>query len=486
MAMFPRTLAAAIALGLGVVPVWAQAQDTTTSQDSLTDLRDEIRRAEQRLESLNQRLDALERAQGRTPPPRATAQTPTPGQTPGLTAAQSPPNVAAGAPSILPPRDSVSDPSIAASRENSLASPTDPELKGFIAIPGTETMIRIGGYAKLDAIATNRPAGDDDQFITSEFPVDGVHRDTPNFNIHAKQTRFSIEARRPTTRGVLRFYLENDFFGSADGYEFRLRHAYGQLGNTYAGYGYSSFMDPDSLPNTLDFEGPGSAPYLTVAGIHHIFSMGKGNTLTLAAEAPQSQIYNLVGDDIAVERLPDVTLAARMERGWGHLQLSGVARSVGYDGDNELGEDLLGGGLQLSGSINANENNLWVFGMVAGKGIARYTTDIGGSGYDAAIGPDGDLVLLTSYGGFFGYTHNWNQDWSSNLVFGQLNLSNNDDVLAGDAFKRSRYSALNLLWSPSPTWTMGVELLFGQLLLQDGRDADVMRLQGSVQYSFVK
>ncbi len=51
-------------------------------------------------------------------------------------------------------------------------------------------------------------------------------------------------ARRPTTHGNLRFYLENDFFGSSEGYEFRLRHAYGQLGNTYAGYGYSSFIGP--------------------------------------------------------------------------------------------------------------------------------------------------------------------------------------------------------------------------------------------------
>ena len=118
---------------------------------------------------------------------------------------------------VLPQRESVADPSTAASRPDSAAGPTDPDLKGFFAIPGTDTVIRIGGYAKLDAIADSRAAGDEDQFIPSSMPVGGSHRDVSNFNIHAKQTRFSFEARRPTTHGNLRFYLENDFFGSSEG-----------------------------------------------------------------------------------------------------------------------------------------------------------------------------------------------------------------------------------------------------------------------------
>ena len=52
--------------------------------------------------------------------------------------------------------------------------------------------------------------------------------------------------------------------------------------------------------------------------------------------------------------------------------------------------------------------------------------------------------------------------------------------------QRSRYAALNLLWSPAPSWTMGMELLYGQQQLQNGRDADTLRLQGSLQYNFIK
>ncbi|WP_315386252.1 DcaP family trimeric outer membrane transporter [uncultured Stenotrophomonas sp.] len=456
------------------------------AQDSAEALRQDIRTLRQTLQSMEQRLDALERAEGRAPAatPEVIAVAPT-AIAPGATLSQAASTKVPGTgQAILPPRDSVGDPSTAASRPDSAAGPTDPELKGFFAIPNTDTLIRIGGYAKLDAIVDTRAAGDEDQFVTSTIPVGSAHRDTSNFNLHAKQTRFSFEARRPTSRGNLRFYLENDFFGSSDGYEFRLRHAYGQLGNTYAGYGYATFMDADSLPDTLDFAGPGGAGYLLVAGVHHSFEMGKGNTLTLAAEDPDSQLAGTTDDTVAVNRLPDVTVAARMERDWGHLQLGGVARSLGYDGD-QRDERRFGGGVQLSGSASVGEQDLVLFGLLGGKGMSRYTADLTGSGLDAVIGLDGRLHALSLQGGFVGYTHYWSPMWRSNLVYGQLSMDRND-ALAADAFKQSQYGVFNLIWSPAPSWTMGMEVLYGQLEQQNGERADTVRVQGSLQYNFIK
>lgn len=472
-----RSAAVAAAVPLILVSGLAAAQDTVQS------LRAEIGRVEQTLQSLNARLDALEGKPATMP--AATAQPAVAAATPVAAASGMPaPGTPPGYHSVLPPRESVGDPSNAASRADDTVSPTDPELKGFFAIPGTDTMIRLGGYAKLDAIADTRAAGDQEQFITSSIPIGSPNRDTSNFEVHAKQTRFSFEARRPTSRGNLRFYLENDFFGSSDSYQFRLRHAYGQLGNTYAGYGYSTFMDADSLPDTLDFAGPGGAAYLLVAGMHHSFSMGKGNTLTLGAENPESELDANGREVVGVDQVPDISLVARMERDWGHLQLGAVARSLGYDSATEK-EKTYGGGLSFSGSVSLPERDLVLFGLLGGKGMARYTADLTGSGFDAAIAEDGDLRALPIYGGFVGYTHYWSQMWRSNLVYGELYLDD-DNVLAADAFKRSRYGALNLIWSPAPSWTMGMELLYGQLEQQDGRSADTMRVQGSLQYNFIK
>ncbi len=463
---------------LAITPAYAQQGDAEDAQA----LRREMAAMRQALERMQQRLDRLE--QRDAAPVQATA---APAMAPMASAAPSDvihrTQVPGVAQPVLPQRDSVADPSTAASRPDSAAGPTDPDLKGFFAIPGTDTVIRIGGYAKLDAIADSRAAGED-QFIPSSMPVGGSHRDVSNFNIHAKQTRFSFEARRPTTHGNLRFYLENDFFGSSDGYEFRLRHAYGQLGNTYAGYGYSSFMDPDSLPDTLDFAGPGGAGYLLVAGIHHSFTMGKGNTLTVAAEDPKTELAGASDERAAVNRLPDVTVTARMERDWGHLQVGAVARSLAYDGDGER-DRRMAGGLQLSGSASVGERDLLLFGALGGRGLSRYTADLTGSGLDAVVGADGRLDALDLHGGFVGYTHYWSELWRSNLIFGQLTLERNA-ALAADAFRQSRYGVFNLIWSPAPSWTMGMELLYGRLEQQGGARGDTVRVQGSLQYNFIK
>lgn len=471
---------------LAITPAHAQPRDVEDAQA----LRREIATMRQALEGMQQRLDRLEQRDTTTESAQAqmSAAPVAPGAATAVTPATSDvihrTQVPGVAQPVLPQRESVADPSTAASRPDSAAGPTDPDLKGFFAIPGTDTMIRIGGYAKLDAIADSRAAGDEDQFIPSSMPVGGSHRDVSNFNIHAKQTRFSFEARRPTTHGNLRFYLENDFFGSSDGYEFRLRHAYGQLGNTYAGYGYSSFMDPDSLPDTLDFAGPGGAGYLLVAGIHHSFAMSKGNTLTVAAEDPKTELAGATEERAAVNRLPDVTVTARMERDWGHLQLGAVARSLGYDGDGER-DRRMAGGLQLSGSASMGERDLLLFGALGGRGLSRYTADLTGSGLDAVVGADGRLDALDLHGGFVGYTHYWSELWRSNLIFGQLTLERNA-ALAADAFRQSRYGVFNLIWSPAPSWTMGMELLYGRLEQQGGARGDTVRVQGSLQYNFIK
>ncbi len=101
------------------------------------------------------------------------------------------------------------------------------------------------------------------------------------------------------------------------------------------------------------------------------------------------------------------------------------------------------------------------------------------------VGADGRLAALDLHGGFVGYTHYWSALWRSNLIFGQLTLERNA-ALAADAFRQSRYGVFNLIWSPAPSWTMGMELLYGRLEQQGGARGDTVRVQGSLQYNFIK
>ena len=394
--------------------------------------------------------------------------------------------------SPLPPQQSVSEDQDSASRIDNEAPPTDPTLKGFIQIPGTETIARIGGYAKLDMIYDTHSIGSPDAFATAAIPVPAPHDNSGNFNLQARQTRFSLDIRRPTIFDeTLRFYFENDFYGGGNGqYGFRLRQAYGQLGNTYAGFGWSSFTDVDAIPDTLDFAGPNSVIATRRAGIHQFFHLGETSSLTLAAEQPVSEIRS-IDPSVNVhgtQHAPDVIVAARTEQSWGHLQLGGVVRQLGYS-DYVESQRMVTGGAQLTGSFKvgsfASYNDLLMFGLNWGKGIARYLNDLGGANLDAVVGEDGKLHVLTEWGAYAGYTHYWSESWRSNLVYGVLRMPHSSLLTAGD-FHDSHYGAANLLWTPVPTLTVGLELLHGRLEVQDNRYNTDTRIQGSLQYSFIR
>jgi len=389
-------------------------------------------------------------------------------------------------------RQSVSDNPTGASRIDNEAPPTDPELKGFIQIPDSLTKLRLGGYTKLDAIYDFNTIGNNEQFVVPSIPVPRPPYDTGNFNLHARQTRFSLEVRHPTIFDQsMRFYLESDLYGGSSGqYQLRLRQAFGQLGNTYAGYGYSALMDVDSLPDTLDFAGPGAAVFLLQPSIHQAFHVGKTGSITLSVERPASEISTSVpGESVrGTQHLPDAVIAARTEHPWGHLQLSGVLRQVGYDNGVQTDRSTAGG-VVLGGAWNlqpdANRTDLLVFSGLWGKGIAHFNSELGGSDLDAVVDSSGNVHPLESWGAYAGYTHYWNPDWRSNLVYGQNHVQESP-WLATTAFRQSSYTATNLIWSPVPTLTMGMELIYGIYELQNGSSNHSTRIQGSLQYNFIR
>lgn len=242
---------------------------------------------------------------GRTPP--------APPQTPEAPrSAPSGARVASGAsslgvmPSPLPGRETIGDRITGASRPDNESPPNDPELKGFIPIPGTETAVRIGGFAKVDLIYDPRFVGDRDQFAVPSIPF--VNKARNRADVSARATRFSLEIRRPSTLGNLRFYVENDFYGDGTDYSFHLNHAYGQVGNTYGGYGYSALVDADALPDTLDNWGPGGAIFVRQASVRQSFKVARGTHLTLSLEQPDTDL-SLADDQTGAETMPMSSLS---------------------------------------------------------------------------------------------------------------------------------------------------------------------------------
>ncbi|PPU75397.1 hypothetical protein XcuCFBP2542_14380 [Xanthomonas cucurbitae] len=395
----------------------------------------------------------------------------------GARSADAPAPVAA---SVLPPRETFGDELTGVARPNTAAPPNDPALRGFVPIPGTDTRIRLGGFAKLNAMHDFDPAGNPDRWATSSLPIDaGAGR---NSNLDASATRFSFEVRRPSSLGPLRFYLENDFYGGAGVIGFRLRQAHAQVGNTYAGYGYSAFTDSDAFPETLDDAGPGSESLRRVAAVRQFWKVGDAVTASLSIEDPESDLAVPAGG-AAEQPLPDLVAGLRREGGWGHLQGALLARRLAYR--MPQGEyAATATGFHLSGQRHFGLHVLTA-SLVYGEGVSRYINDIGGRRLDAVVADDGSVHPLGLSAGHLGYTYHWPGGWRSNLVFGRLLLEAHPQ-LPRDAFRASTYGAANLILQASPTFSWGIEALYGTQTVQDGRDADAFRIQGSIKYDFVR
>jgi hypothetical protein len=459
------------ALPLAGLPGWAAEVDPRDA---------EIARLRDRLEQAIARIEALEAE--RRPAAAPAPVTPTPSSTPVAPAAELRPAalVLVIERSALPAHHTFDEDEQDAARANNELPPGVPGPEGFFLLPGTSTWLRLGGYAKVDGMFDSDDAGYSDMFITSTIPVGGQGGQS-SFNMHARQSRFTLEARRETSLGSLRILLQNDFFGPGGSYGYNLRHAWGQLGNTYAGYGWSAFMDLDSGPDTLDFAGPGVVPFGRVTSIRQYVPLGSGNQLIFAAEHAPPEITSVIGGARSRTTAPSLVAVMRHEGGAGHLQASTMLRQLAYEG-SAGSDEAMAGGLALSGSWGGGSGYL-TGGLIGGRGIAAYIGDLLGLGLDGVVDTSGSLDALDEWGGWIGYTHPWNADWRSTLTGGRLYLERNAS-LSQQAFRRSDYLAANLIYSPSSSWSWGVEVLYGALESQGGDEGDVMRLQASLKYDF--
>src|SRR3954468_4854445 len=74
-----------------------------------------------------------------------------------------------------------------------------------------------------------------------------------------RQSRLGVRTSTPTNLGDLKTIFEFELFGTgvdSGQTTFRLRHAWGELGQFGAGQYWSPFTDPDAFPNSLEYWGP--------------------------------------------------------------------------------------------------------------------------------------------------------------------------------------------------------------------------------------
>jgi len=347
---------------------------------------------------------------------------------------------------------------------------------------------KIGGRVLLDVIQDFNPIANEDSFDTRTIPIDGGDR--KNSNLNAKETRLSLDIRGPAEGHELRMYIEGDFYGS--GTTFRMRHAYGTWRWMLAGQTWSTFMDEDNIPRTIDFESP-TAMAIVRQGQFRVTKTFGSFLWAVAVEDNKSNI--IVPENVpgaAEFPFPDLATRFRWTRSNGHIQASAFTGAARFrpsgpnpdptDRDRDLDPDtvpLWGTLLSINFTTVGRDT---AYGMVTyGSGIGRYR-----GGLTAAPDFDDRLHPVTGIAVMAGYEHFWSPRWSTDAVYSTAR-ADPEPFYTAQVNKQLDYAALNLLyWFLGPRGWMGIEYLWGKRVVFDAApdSGTANRLQYAVRFNF--
>ena len=309
-----------------------------------------------------------------------------------------------------------------------------------------------------------------------------------------RQTRVGLNTVTQTDLGELQGKLEFELYGvgSDEGKTTpRLRHAYFELGEFLAGQTWSNFMDIDVFPNSIEYWGPPGMVFWRNIQLRWTPMRDKNSSFSIALEEPTAAVDQGKGSPIdptldysGKNDLPDLTARWRTSGDWGHAQVAGILRSVGYE-SNAAGGDPSGSetgyGINLSGNLKAGTKGVVKAQLAYGEAIASYFND---GGIDlGSTGTGTSAETLAILGWLLFYDHSWSDKWSSSVGWGGVDQDNSDGQ-TDDAFTGSQYGLVNLLHYPVKQVMVGGELQYGEYELKDGKTLDDTRVQFSAKYMF--
>ncbi len=381
------------------------------------------------------------------------------------------------------------------------------DAPGSFKIAATNTTLKFYGYVQLDTTydITGRVSDIEDfdwATILAAQPLDDsptrLHHPTRLY-MTMRTSRVGFTTTTPSGVGDIGTKLEADFNGPnpfqpetfTNSYLFRVRHAYGTVGSwLLIGQTWSTFLDLPSYADTVDFNGPGSIALIRQPQIRVTLPVAKNTNFIVAAEAGsnnggfsanQSGLGTFTASDVTI---PDFHAKLETSGSWGSASLAGVAlqyrgttfnHGTGRVGTGQTGSaPLEGWGVGASGSFKILGDTL-VIHAEGGTGIGRYlfNTVNGNNQFGAHLDSTGNLAVWQAFAYHIGYTHVWNPQWRSNLVWSQTFLGQNgitpspadftsDPDGANADNKRLEQAFVNTFWTVTKNMELGLEYAWGR------------------------
>jgi DcaP outer membrane protein len=370
-----------------------------------------------------------------------------------------------------------------------------------------ESSIDLYGFIMLDSgydFKTNNPDWFDVVRPTQLPSSSGEFAPDGKVYFGVRQTRFGVKTSTPTSLGNLKTQFEFELFGTGvdkGQTTFRLRHAYGELGQFGAGQTWSPFMDIDVFPNSLEYWGPNGMVFFRNVQVRWMPIRSDNTRLTFAVERPgASADQGVYADRVELQGIkpkfdmPDFSWEARVIRHWGYVRFGGIFRKISWVDTNktdavDLSGDAFGWGVNASSNVKIGKDTIGRFMVVYGAGVENYMNDApidvsAKHNFSNPTSPKGVALPVLGIVSFL--DHNWSERFSSSIGYSMVNIENSDAETASD-FHQGHYALTNLLYHPVSSVTIGSEFQFGRRVnFKDGFNVNDYRLQFSFKYDWKK
>ena len=377
--------------------------------------------------------------------------------------------------------------------------------------PSQKLSVNVYGFAQADAIYDFKrvdPNWEDTLRVTTIPTQSGLYGEDGNFVFSVRQSRLGVAGNYGDD---ITFKLEGELFGvgSDEGQTtLRLRHAWATYKNFGMGQTWSNFMDIDIFPNTIDYWGPTGMVFYRNKQARYSLPMGE-DELSFSIEDPSTaltvgrfrdldfcnlpeppldceSVESTLGEQFQAHNdLPDFTVRYRNNGDFGHYQVAGMLRKLGYERlDTGTKDDELGWGINTSAGLNTWGRDMLKLQVAFGEGIGNYMND---GGVD--IAPDSaniekaeaEAVPLLGISAY--YDHYWSDRWSTSVGWSMIDLDTSNGQGASE-FEKGQIAQINLLHYPMDHVLLGTEFIWGQREDIDGNKGEDYRIQFSLKVDF--
>lgn len=366
------------------------------------------------------------------------------------------------------------------------------EQKGALELAGESTVLSVGGRIQLHAVYA-WPKG---LPYAANIPLDTTGEEG-QLIMSARDSRLWVKTRTRTPYDLVRTLIEIDFLGTTgneatyNSHGLRLRHAYLEASSLTVGQTNSAFNAYVTLDTILDAI---NKTEVRQPLIMYGFAYRKWS-VDFSAEQPEATLLDPSGEIIAPKDdiLPDFITRIRYFPKWGEASASFMGRYLNQDCAElsngtvvQSSDSAVGWGVNVSGKIRLFTYDDIRFDIQCGEGLGRYTArNAFAAGF---IDNDGTITLQPTFGGHLGYRRWWDERWRSTFALAYAGTDNRTEAIDPDGKEKVTKAMhafyANLLWMPMPNALIGAEYVKARRRVESGAHGNMDTLLLLLRYNF--